>query len=117
MQYATGETKQVITVGIDAGYSIVGFSAITEKQELISGELELRKDVSKNLTQRRQYRQTRRNRLWYRKPRFNNRVSSKKQGWFAPSIEHKLDAHKKVITKLENLLPVTKVIIEVAYCN
>lgn len=114
LQYASGETKQDITLGIDAGYSFIGFSAVTEKQELISGELELRKDVSTNITQCRQYRRTRRNRLWYRKPRFNNRVSSKKKGWFAPSIEHKLDSHKKLIEKIKSMLPVTKIIIEVA---
>ena len=61
LKYVTGETKQEITLGIDSGYSFVGFSATTKKQELISGELELRKDVSKNITQKSQYRSTRRN--------------------------------------------------------
>ena len=37
--YPTGENKQEITLGIDAGYDRVGFSAVTEGQELISGEL------------------------------------------------------------------------------
>ena len=54
LHYATGETKQEIELGIDAGYSMVGFSAITEKQEVMTGELELRKDVSKQLMERRQ---------------------------------------------------------------
>ena len=114
LQYVTGETIQDITLGIDAGYSFVGFSAVTAKKELISGEFELRKDVSKNITQKRQYRRTRRNRLRYRKPRFNNRVSNKKKGWFAPSIQHKLDSHKKLIEKLEKRLPITRTIVEVA---
>ena len=114
LQYATGETKQDIALGVDAGYSSVGFSAITNKKELISGELELRKDVSRNITQKRQYRQTRRNRLRFRKPRFSNRVSSKKKGWFAPSIQHKLDSHKKLIEKIEKRLPITRKIVEVA---
>ena len=35
---ATGETKQPVTLGIDAGYKHIGFSAVTEKRELISGE-------------------------------------------------------------------------------
>lgn len=114
LQYASGETKQDITLGIDSGYSRVGFSAVTNQKELISGELELRKDVSKNLTERRQYRRTRRNRLWYRKPRFNNRVATKQKGWFAPSIKHKLDTHKKLIAEIEKLLPITTTIVEVA---
>ena len=113
LKYATGETKEPITLGIDSGYQFVGFSAVTEKKELISGELKLRKDISKNLTQKRQYRRTRRNRLWYRKPRFNNRTS-KKKGWFAPSIKHKLVSHKRLIEKIKQILPITKVIVEIA---
>ena len=33
--YATGETKQPVTLGIDAGYKHIGFSAVTERKELI----------------------------------------------------------------------------------
>ena len=112
--YATGEAKPKIKLGIDAGYSVIGFSATTEKQEVIAGEVELRQDVSRNLTQRRQYRRTRRNRLWYRKPRFNNRVATQKPGWLPPSIQHKLDTPKRVITEFQNLLPLTSIHIEVA---
>ena len=60
---ATGETKQKITLGIDSGYSQVGFSAKTEKEELILGELTLRKDVSKKLEERKRYRKQKRNKL------------------------------------------------------
>jgi len=114
LKHATGETTEPIVLGLDSGYQFAGFSASTEKKELISGELELRKDISKNLTQKRQYRRTRRNKLWYRKPRFNNRVSTMKKGWFAPSINHKLDSHKKLIREIKQILPITKVIVEVA---
>ncbi|MHA1911411.1 MAG: RNA-guided endonuclease IscB, partial [Candidatus Kariarchaeaceae archaeon] len=75
---------------------------------------ELRKDVSKNITQRRQYRRTRRSRLWYRQPRYNNRASSRKKDWFAPSIEYKLDSHIRLIEKIKSILPISKTIIEVA---
>ncbi len=114
LHYATGEVKQEIELGIDAGYSMIGFSAKTEKQELIAGEVELRKNVSQKLTQRRQYRRTRRNRLWYRPPRFNNRVAAKKRGWFPPSIRHKLNSHKQLIAELYKLLPITRLRVEVA---
>ena len=91
LKYPTGETKQTLKLGIDAGYSTIGFSAVTEKKELLSGELTLRKRISKLLKQRRSYRRARRNRLWHRKPRFNNR--SKPEGWFAPSIQQIGRAH------------------------
>ncbi len=112
LKYPSGETKQNITLCIDAGYSTIGFNAVTEKKELVSGELTLRKRISKLLKQRRSYRRARRNRLWHRKPQFNNR--SKTRGWFALSIKHKLETHLRLIDRLKNILPITKVIVEVA---
>ena len=44
---ATGETKQPVTLGIDAGYKHIGFSAVTEKRELVSGEAVTRTDIPK----------------------------------------------------------------------
>lgn len=111
---ATGETKQPINLGIDSGYKRVGFSATTDQKELISGELKLRTDVSKKIQDRVMYRKTRRNHLWHRQPRFNNRIKNKKQGWLAPSIKHKVDAHIRLIDKLKGLLPITDIIVEVA---
>ncbi|MEA1877241.1 MAG: RNA-guided endonuclease IscB [Bacteroidota bacterium] len=112
LKYATGETKQDITLGIDAGYKNVGFSVVSKKAELISGELILRSDVPKKMEQRSNYRRTRRAKLWHRPPRFNNRGIPK--GWLAPSIQHKLDSHIRLIDKIGQLLPISNVIIEVA---
>jgi len=64
---------QKMSLGIDAGYSTVGFSAITDRKEIIAGDFNLDKSSSKRLTERRMYRRNRRNRLRYRKPRFDNR--------------------------------------------
>ena len=111
---ATGETKQDITLGIDSGYGQVGFSAKTEKEELMSGELTLRKDVSKKLDERRMYRRQKRNKLWHREARFDNRVSTKKEGWLAPNMQHKLDSHIRLIENIKRWLPITKTTIEVA---
>ena len=105
---------QLVTLGIDAGYSHIGFSATTDKKELMSGEVKLRKDVSKKLTKKRIYRKNRRNKLWYRESRFLNRVSGKKKGWLAPSIQHKLDSHIRLVDKIKSLMPISEVIIEVA---
>ncbi len=110
--YLNGKYTQDIKLGIDAGYSTIGFSATTDKRELISGELILRKKISKLIDQKRNYRRTRRSRLWHRKPQFNNR--SKPKGWLAPSIQHKLETHLRLIKKLKKILPITKITIEVA---
>jgi N6-L-threonylcarbamoyladenine synthase len=111
---ATGETKQPITLGVDSGYRHVGLSAVTDKKELFSSEVELRTNIVKLLSERRMYRRNKRNRLWYREPRWNNRVSTKKEGWLAPSIKHKLDSHIMLVDKVNKFLPITKVIVEVA---
>lgn len=105
---------QDITLGVDAGSKMVGLSATTTEKELFSSEVELRTDIVDKLSTRRQNRRTRRNRLRYRKPRFLNRVSRKKKGWLAPSIEHKINTHLKVIENIHKILPITKIIVETA---
>ena len=117
LNYPTAEFKQPITLGIDAGYSKIGFSALTEKKEVIAGEVFLRTNVFKQISNRRMHRRNRRSRLWYRKPRFDNRKKSKPKGWLAPSIKHKLDSHIRLVKMINDLLPVTNTIIEVASFN
>ena len=105
---------QDITLGVDAGSKMIGLSATTNKQELFSAEVELRNNIVDLLSTRRQNRRTRRNRLRYRKPRFNNRVKSKNIGWLAPSIENKINTHLNIVQKLHKILPISKIIVEVA---
>lgn len=110
--YNTTEYKQTIKLGIDSGYLNIGFSAITEKKELISGEVKLLKNMSERLKEKAMYRKQRRSRLRYRKPRFDNRKRS--ESWLAPSIQHKFDSHIRFIDKLKKILPITNIVIEVA---
>ena len=49
---ATGETKQPVSLGVDAGYKYVGLSASTEKAELYASEVELRQDITDLLVAR-----------------------------------------------------------------
>lgn len=110
--HETTEYTQDLTLGVDAGYQTVGFSATTEKEELISGELELLSGMSERLKERAMYRRNRRARKRYRPPRFNNR--RRPSGWLAPSIQHKLDSHIRLVEILTSILPITKIIVEVA---
>lgn len=113
LKYATGETKQEIVLGVDSGFENIGLSAITAKKEIYSAEVKLRTDIVKLNSERKQYRRARRGRkTWYRQPRFDNR--KKPDDWLAPSIRHKLDSHIKIIEKVKQLLPITKIYIEVA---
>ena len=106
---ATGESKQPVSLGVDAGYKHVGLSASTEKAELYASEVELRPDVSDLLSARCTLRQSRRNRKTrYRAPRFDNRIRTKRKGWLAPSVENRINAHLSRIGAILRLLPVTQ---------
>ena len=114
LTYVTSDYKQEIVLGVDAGTKHVGLSATTKSKELYSSEVILRSDIVDLLSTRRELRRTRRSRLRYRKPRFNNRIKSKKQEWIAPSVKYKIDAHIRVVEKVYSILPVSHIIIEVA---
>lgn len=106
---------QEISLGIDAGSKTIGVSATTEDKVLYEAEVTLRNDVSTNLTARRACRRARRNRKTrYRKARFLNRTASKKEGWLAPSVKHKVDTHLTVIRKVCEMLPISKIVVETA---
>lgn len=111
---ATGESKQEITLGVDAGSKMIGLSATTKKIELYSSEVELRNDIVKLLASRSATRRTRRGRLRYREARFLNRVKSKHKGWIAPSIKHKIYVHLRAISEVHNILPIANIIVETA---
>lgn len=100
---------QELTLGVDAGFH-VGLAAIGNKREYYASE-SLRESEKDRITSRRELRRTRRNRLRYRKARFNNR--RRKEGWLAPSIQHRLDFTIKEIKRLYTFLPITKLVVEV----
>ena len=105
--------KQPITLGVDAGAKHIGLSASTEKKELYSADVELRTDITELLSTRRELRRSRRNRKTrYRPARFDNRRTP--EGWLAPSILNRINAHLSVIAKVHSLLPVTAIVVETA---
>ena len=104
---------QPITLGIDAGSKIVGVSATTEDEELYSSEATLRNDIVDLLATRASLRRARRNRKTrYRQPRFLNR--KKPKGWLAPSVQHKIDSHLRLVRDVHRILPISKIVVEVA---
>ena len=113
LDYESTTYTQEVSLGIDAGSKHIGVSASSEKRELLAAQVELRSDVTKLLSSRRELRRTRRNRKTrYRKSRFDNR--KRKDGWLAPSVAQKVESHLKVIRLAHKLLPITKTTIEVA---
>ena len=115
LTYDSKEFTQDISLGVDAGSKTVGLSATTDEDELYASNVILRNDIVKLLADRRALRSSRRNRKRrYRKARFNNRVKSKKKGWLAPSVLNKIGTHLKVIANVYKILPITKLVVEVA---
>ena len=113
--YESTNHTQELTLGVDAGSKTIGISVSNQTKEYYSSEVILRNDISKLLTDRRKLRSSRRNRkLRYRKARFCNRVHSKHKGWLAPSIEHKIQTHMKVINDVCKILPVSNIVVETA---
>lgn len=110
--YGSTGYKQDITIGVDTGHSEVGVSVTTSSKELFSSVFKMRNYVSKKMEARKMYRRNRRNRLRHRKPRFNNRSSSTKKGRLAPSVDWKVEAHKRIISFYEGRLPKSRLILE-----
>ncbi|MDO9566667.1 MAG: RNA-guided endonuclease IscB [Candidatus Desulfaltia sp.] len=99
------------TCGVDDGAKKVGVAIINEhtKEVAFQGEIELRQNVSRKLTQRAQYRRTRRTRnLRYRARRFNNR----KQMMPAPSVRQRKDSIIRWLKDMMKRINIEKVVIE-----
>ena len=105
---------QPMTLGVDSGAIYSGYSIANEHREYYSAEVIARDDISKRLSNRRMYRQTRRSRKTrYRKPRFKNR-KNKKKGWLPPSLEQKVAVQLDEIDHLHRYFPIENIIVEVA---
>lgn len=100
---------QDVVLGVDTGYENIGFSAVSGKEELLGGTMKLENKMSSRLLEKKMYRRGRRNKLWYREARFNNRV---KKGWLAPSVERRINTHVELVKRICKLLPISKVNVE-----
>ena len=90
LTYATGETKQDCHIGVDTGAKHIGIAVTSEDKVFYKAEVELRQDVSSNLSSKHIYRRSRRSRKCrYRKPRFLNRMHAKK--WLPPSLQNRIN--------------------------
>ena len=103
-------------VGIDDGSGHVGVAIVqrcsTKNKTIFKGTLEQRQDVKSLMTQRSCCRKQRRQNKRYRKPRFNNRESSKRKGRVPPSILQKKEAIIRFINKIRKWIRITKIVLE-----
>ena len=119
------ENVQEVTVGIDKGSSVTGFSCVRFAKQrtgafagsrlgngkiLMSGEIHHRTDIKDKMDTRRANRRNRRNRKWYREKRFLNRASSRRSGRLPPSIKANAEEVIRVARQLP--LPISHIIVE-----
>ena len=120
LKYGSAGYRQSVSLGIDTGSVHIGASASTEKQELYASETIMRSgdgnaSIVRLIAKRSELRRGRRNRKTrYRKTRFLNRVHHKHKGWLAPSVENKIHVHLKLVADIHKILPITKIVAEVA---
>ncbi len=101
----------------DTGYKHIGVSICSQKQEFVSCEFELLSDEAEKHRDCSSYRRSRRNRLRYRKPRFDNRIKKYKKNlvsgkYLAPSIKNKLEQHIKIFNMYYEVFPITNAVFE-----
>ena len=109
---------QEIEYKCDTGYKHIGVSICSQKQELVSCEFELLGDEPERHRDQKVYRRTRRNRLRYRKARFDNRIKKYKKNlvddkYLAPSIKNKLEQHIKTFNMYYEVMPISSVVFEI----
>ncbi len=110
-----GQT-QTVRIKLDPGSKSTGVALVREeirsKQHLLNlFQINHRgRSISANLTSRRQMRRRRRNNLRYRSARFDNRT--RLEGWLAPSLQHRVDTIMSLVSKLQKLLPITAISME-----
>lgn len=113
LTYDSTTYVQELELCVDTGSQHVGVSLKSESCEYVAQQYDLLKDEKERHDDCRRYRRTRRNRLRYRAPRFNNRRASKKDGWLAPSLKNKADRHVDIVQRFCAVAPVSRVILEV----
>lgn len=136
---------QIIKVGIDDGAKYVGIALVQERSKkddlvIFSGTIDVTNNIKSKMDSRRNFRRCRRNRLRYRKPRFDNKIRTKciicgqnafkghntcrkhkgiqnqkaikSNYWLPPSIKAKKDCIIRVLDKLSKWIPFNKITIE-----
>ncbi len=114
-----GEEVQLIRIKIDPGSRHTGVAVIKEIKTdnivicHVTNLFQINhrgRAISAALTSRKAMRRGRRSKLRYREPRFDNRTKPK--GWLAPSLQHRVDTVMSFVNKLQKLLPVTDISME-----
>lgn len=109
--YDSTSYTQPMELCVDTGAQHIGISVKSETQEYVSAQYDLLTNEKERHDDRRRYRRARRNRLRYRRPRFDNRRTP--DGWLAPSLKNNADRHVDIIRRFCAVVPITSIVVEV----
>jgi 5-methylcytosine-specific restriction endonuclease McrA len=106
------EIPKNIVLKLDPGSKITGIALVQDNQVIWGAELQHRgQQIKDALTSRRQLRRGRRGRKTrYREPRFLNR--KRPEGWFPPSLQHRVDTTLTWVKRLIRYCPVNSMAVE-----
>jgi len=114
------ENVQEVRCGVDKGCKITGIACVGNGAILFSANIKHRNPVALHqkdgsmktfVKVRAERRRSRRNRhRWYRKPRFNNRASSKRAGRLPPTIRMNVMEVVRVVKQIP--LPISHITVE-----
>lgn len=109
--YECDTFTQPIEICEDVGYNYIGISVKSEAHEYVCAQYDTLKDEKQRHDDARRLRQSRRNHLRYRKPRFDNRRRA--NGWLASSLEHKKQLNVRVVETHVGLIPIERAYVEI----
>lgn len=115
LKQRVGGDVQTVQVKLDPGSKTTGVALVVLLKDRIKAlhlfHLHHRGQAIKDaLESRRSMRRRRRNQLWYRPARFDNRV--KPDGWLPPSLQHRVDTTVSLVNRLSRLVPVSEIMAE-----
>ncbi len=112
LKVAVTATPESITLKIDPGSKTTGIALVQGGKVIFGAELTHRgQSIKASLESRRSLRRSRRNRhTRYRQSRFLNRT--RKEGWLAPSLQHRLETTLTWVNKLRRLAPIGLIVQE-----
>ncbi len=112
LKKAVTATIESITLKLDPGSKTTGIALLQGEKVIFGAELTHRgQTIKANLESRRSLRRGRRSRhTRYRQARFLNRT--RKQGWLAPSLQHRVGTTLTWVNKLRKLTPIGLIVQE-----
>jgi 5-methylcytosine-specific restriction endonuclease McrA len=108
--------SQPVAIKLDPGAKTTGIALVrlTSSAHIVLHLSELTHrgaTIRENLDQRRAFRRNRRGRkMWYRAPRFNNRIRA--EGWLAPSLQSRVDNVISWVRRYRRWAPITSIVVE-----